>query len=665
MRFVVVGGGVCGVSAVQRLLELAEEAEEAEEEGEGGRGEVDDATSAALFPLSITLVSPSPVLKAASNVQRLSAVRETFDVAASDPSALLSSLPRSGRVSLTFHAAHLSSLSPSTSTVQLSPVHSAVSSSSPSSPSSSLPSAAASLAVPYDRLLLAMGASPAQPFQEGERVHVLRDVDTIARLSEALRRSIGEGGEAEQRQRTSEGGYVLVVGNGGIAMEVVHALSSFPLLEGQRARLVWVVKDDFVCSSFLDRTSSAFLLPLLFPHSDPVLEQRSFDDQQAERNRTGAIDRERRRRAAAAAADGVAAAAHHGSAPLRTQREETDSEDGGRGGGGGVCGSSGVYGGALGPHWQRHLHLPERADGDGGGVEEGTAGQAKTRRSPVALHFNTIVTHVINAPTQRSDTQPLLASSSLAPSSSYPSHTAGPPPSPSPLLRVSLSNGLVYDCALLVSATGVVPNTAMLSCSAVALSAADGDGVVASASLRTSAPRVYAAGDCASVSFSSSPHFFQMRLWSQARTMGRNAATSMWEDAIARDDEAEGDDERHFYPLFLHELHLMGEKVILMGLFNEDRWRAKQRERQQEEEDGEGGGAEAMKVLMRVRAHGDGEAGHYVKVIMTGGRVQGCTLIGDTELEEVMENLIVNQLDISHLGDDWLHADVDLQDFFD
>ena len=30
-----------------------------------------------------------------------------------------------------------------------------------------------------------------------------------------------------------------------------------------------------------------------------------------------------------------------------------------------------------------------------------------------------------------------------------------------------------------------------------------------------------------------------------------------------------------------------------------------------------------------------------------------------------MENLIVNRTDMSAYGDDWLHADIDLSDYFD
>ena len=243
-------------------------------------------------------------------------------------------------------------------------------------------------------------------------------------------------------------------------------------------------------------------------------------------------------------------------------------------------------------------------------------------------------------------------------------------------------------------------------------------------------PRVRG-GDCASVSIPSNPTFLQMRLWSQALMQGSNAAATMYEDAIATaigggvseaewtELAAEQSAELYFAPFF-HETRLMGERLILMGLFNERQhawkteerrhWRAARRKQKEEsreegtttkraqqpqrhrplvspqalsteEADGEEEEdveeeelAEECQVLMRVLPHstsspvfsgGAVERGHYVKVVQAGGRVVGCTLIGETDLEEVLENLITNQLNVHMLGDDWLHADVDLQDFFD
>lgn len=55
----------------------------------------------------------------------------------------------------------------------------------------------------------------------------------------------------------------------------------------------------------------------------------------------------------------------------------------------------------------------------------------------------------------------------------------------------------------------------------------------------------------------------------------------------------------------------------------------------------------------------------YVKVVLRGGRVVGALLVGDTDLEETFENLILSGIDVSGLGFDLLDPDVDLEDFFD
>jgi NAD(P)H-nitrite reductase large subunit len=55
----------------------------------------------------------------------------------------------------------------------------------------------------------------------------------------------------------------------------------------------------------------------------------------------------------------------------------------------------------------------------------------------------------------------------------------------------------------------------------------------------------------------------------------------------------------------------------------------------------------------------------YVKVVVHRGKVVGALLIGDTDLEEVFENLILNKLDVSRLGVEMLDPAIDIQDYFD
>jgi len=53
----------------------------------------------------------------------------------------------------------------------------------------------------------------------------------------------------------------------------------------------------------------------------------------------------------------------------------------------------------------------------------------------------------------------------------------------------------------------------------------------------------------------------------------------------------------------------------------------------------------------------------YMKVVLRGGRMVGAVLVGETDVEEAFENLILNQLDLSDYGEELLSHDI--QDFFD
>ena len=55
----------------------------------------------------------------------------------------------------------------------------------------------------------------------------------------------------------------------------------------------------------------------------------------------------------------------------------------------------------------------------------------------------------------------------------------------------------------------------------------------------------------------------------------------------------------------------------------------------------------------------------YIKLVVFKGKVVGALLLGDTELEEVFENLILDRLDVSGLGMDLLDPNIDIGDYFD
>lgn len=51
--------------------------------------------------------------------------------------------------------------------------------------------------------------------------------------------------------------------------------------------------------------------------------------------------------------------------------------------------------------------------------------------------------------------------------------------------------------------------------------------------------------------------------------------------------------------------------------------------------------------------------------MLQNGRLQGAILIGETDLEETFENLILNQIDLTPFKEHLLEPNIDLEDFFD
>ncbi|VDN26362.1 unnamed protein product [Gongylonema pulchrum] len=66
------------------------------------------------------------------------------------------------------------------------------------------------------------------------------------------------------------------------------------------------------------------------------------------------------------------------------------------------------------------------------------------------------------------------------------------------------------------------------------------------------------------------------------------------------------------------------------------------------------------RILMRITKDLE-----YVKLILTDGRIQGAVLVGETDLEEVIENLILNQIDVSQVEEGLLDPDIEIADYFD
>lgn len=129
-----------------------------------------------------------------------------------------------------------------------------------------------------------------------------------------------------------------------------------------------------------------------------------------------------------------------------------------------------------------------------------------------------------------------------------------------------------------------------------------------------------------------------MRLWSQARPMGHFAgrciAASLLNEPKPLLDFS--------FELFTHVTRFFGFKVVLLGLFNGQKL------------DGD------YEAFVRIT-----KGVEYLKLVVRDGKIHGAVLIGDTDMEETFENLILDQLDISRFGENLLSPDIDIEDYFD
>ncbi|XP_022900987.1 pyridine nucleotide-disulfide oxidoreductase domain-containing protein 1 [Onthophagus taurus] len=203
-------------------------------------------------------------------------------------------------------------------------------------------------------------------------------------------------------------------------------------------------------------------------------------------------------------------------------------------------------------------------------------------------------------------------------------------------IKVILTTGDEIYCNLVVSATGVEPKIEFKTNTNFKLSPSN--EIIVNETMKSSIPNIYAAGDCCSAGWEHSKHWFPMKLWTQARQMGNYAAKCMSgdfnkEEVILQD---------FCFELFTHTTRLFGYKVILLGLYNGQKL------------------DNNYEILFRMTKEHE-----YAKFILQDGRLQGAVLIGDTDLEETVENLILSQLDLSPYKEDLLNPDVDIEDYFD
>ncbi|XP_035915949.1 LOW QUALITY PROTEIN: pyridine nucleotide-disulfide oxidoreductase domain-containing protein 1 [Anopheles stephensi] len=340
----------------------------------------------------------------------------------------------------------------------------------------------------------------------------------------------------EFRKRIHTANRLVVVGNGGIASELVYEVDGMEEIH-------WVIKDPYISSTFVDSGAATFFRERLSKKAGGTEKQKTIYKR------------------------------------MRYTDQQQEAATGGA-----------KRGAALGPDWHRAFDIQKHGDG------------SSRSGNKVTIHHSVEVEdiHEINSG-----------------------------------LKVLLTDGTTLECDFVVSATGVVPAISWTGDRPFKLGP-DG-GLFVNWSMETSVEDIYAAGDVCYAGWEHAPHWFQMRLWTQARQMGAMAARSM---AAKRAGEEIYQD--FCFEMFNHATTLFGYQVVLLGRYNGQ------------------GLNDKYEVLLRMTPGLE-----YIKFVMVDGRLQGALLVGETGLEETCENLILNQLDLSSYGEDLLNPDIDIEDYFD
>lgn len=466
----------------------------------------------------VALITAGPHIKAVTNYKQVSRTLEEFDVEEKPSSVLEEKFPN-----LTVIHSAVRSLHTETHSVQT----------------------ADGRVFGYDKLCICSGGRPKLLTQDKPHVLGIRDTDSAQ----------------EFQKRLSKAKRIVVVGNGGIALELVY--------EVEGCEVIWAVKDKAIGNTFFDAGAAQFLVPSL-----------EADKPEA------AAPCKRTRYTTEEAAPGAAQTFTADKSSRRLGSGPTEA------------------GSALGPDWHEGIAL--------------RGAQQVSRR--VSVEYQCEVERIFTS-------EELLNSPQQTPRA----ESVGSWP-----VYVQLTNGKTFGCDFVVSATGVVPNTEPFLHGNDFAVAEDG-GLRVDDHMMTSEPDVFAAGDVCTACWEHSPLWQQMRLWTQARQMGWFAGRCMAADVLSEPIELD-----FCFELFSHVTKFFNYKVVLLGKFN-----------------GQGLGPDQELLVRCTKGH------EYVKVVLSGGRMVGAVLIGETDLEETFENLILNQMDLTRYGEELLNPDIDIEDYFD
>ncbi|XP_033888769.2 pyridine nucleotide-disulfide oxidoreductase domain-containing protein 1 isoform X1 [Acipenser ruthenus] len=402
----------------------------------------------------------------------------------------------------------------------------------------------------YEKLCICAGARPKLITHGNPHVLGIRDTDSAQVF----------------QKRLSSARRIAVVGNGGIALELVYEI------EG--CEVIWAVKDKAMGNTFFDAGAAHFLVPQLEsakPKAPAICKRTKYSTEAC--------------------------------FVLGPEHQEQSAAE------------RGELGSALGPDWHEGIKLKGTKE-----VSHKVHFEYQCEISQIYQQeeFTKLMKTPLAFPEHGSDQTESTADKELWP------------------VYIQLTNGKTYGCDFIVSATGVIPNTEPFV-RGNNLEVAEDCGLKVNEHMCTSEPDIYAAGDVCTTAWEPSSLWQQMRLWTQARQMGWYAAKCMAADTLGQSIEMD-----FCFELFAHITKFFNHKVVLLGKYN-----------------AQGLGRDHELLLRCTKGH------EYVKVVMQRGRMMGAVLIGDTDLEETFENLILNQMDLSAYGEDLLNPNIDIEDYFD
>lgn len=468
--FLIVGGGIAGVSCVESIAFLAPEEK-------------------------IILITASPLIKTVTNIIPLGKTLMQFDIEEKDSTVLMK--VHDLLKIINDLVIKIDSLNKQVETKN-------------------------GKIINYKMLCLCNGARPKLIENYNNFILGIRDTESVLQFSQKIKNS----------KR------IVIVGNGGIATEIVHEVDGL--------EMIWVIKDKHISATFVDPGASEFFMNKIYKNDTFV---------------------------------------HTNVNSLTKRMRYTISDI-----------TAVADGPALGPDWHNNFDIKS----------------TYLKSAKIQIEYECEVIKILNKSEQKE----------FDPMEEWP-------------IYVQLTNGKIIGCDFIVSATGVIPNSDIIGLEDIKKEK-DG-GLLVDWKLETSKQDIYAAGDVCSAGWVLAKHWFQMRLWTQAHQMGRYAAKSMV--SKMKNEEFLQD---FCFELFTHVTKFFGYKVVLLGLYNGQKL------------------DNNYEVLLRITR---GE--EYIKLILKNGKMQGAVLIGDTNLEEMCENLILNQLDLSVYGEDLLNPDIDIEDYFD